>query len=154
MKTKPEEIEELIRRQPRLTTERFWQQMKRAQALSPSVESLIDGPREDNSLGKNPPAGLTSRNEVSSGGYWGASDYGAACLAAVCRDWSGGDSGAVSPCGEDAGQDGELGIRVFQRSADSYPVRKRVSWSSLCKGALARRPRLSARRFSRCAVRA
>ena len=69
MKTKPEEIEELIRRQPRLTTERFWQQMKRAQALSPSVESLIDGPRKDNSLGKSPPAGLTIRNEVSSGGY-------------------------------------------------------------------------------------
>jgi hypothetical protein len=57
MKTKPEEIEELIRRQPRLTTERFWQQMKKAQALSPSIESLIGSPREDKSLEKIPPAG-------------------------------------------------------------------------------------------------
>jgi len=69
MRTNPKEIEELIRRQPRLTTERFWQQMKKAQALSPSVESLIGSPREDKSLGKIPPAGLTNKNELSPGGY-------------------------------------------------------------------------------------
>jgi len=40
MRTKPEEIEELIRRQPRLTSERFWQQLEKARTLSPSVESL------------------------------------------------------------------------------------------------------------------
>jgi len=44
MRTKPEEIEELIRRQPRLTSERFWQQLEKAKALSPSVERLTNGP--------------------------------------------------------------------------------------------------------------
>jgi hypothetical protein len=46
MKTKPEEIAELIRRQPRLTSERFWQQLEKARALSPSVESLTTTSQE------------------------------------------------------------------------------------------------------------
>jgi hypothetical protein len=56
MRTKPEEIEELIRRQPRLTSERFWQQLERARALSPSVESLKTVPLEEEApLKKIPP---------------------------------------------------------------------------------------------------
>lgn len=53
MKTKPKEIEELIRRQPRLTSERFWQQVEKARVLSPSVERLTNGPSS--------PAGSSSR---------------------------------------------------------------------------------------------
>jgi hypothetical protein len=64
MRTNPKEIEELIRRQPRLTTERFWQQMRKAQVLSPSWESLIASPRGEKSLGRIPAAGLTNRNDV------------------------------------------------------------------------------------------
>ena len=46
MRTKPEEIEELIRRQPRLTAERFWQQLEKARTLSPSVETLTTASHE------------------------------------------------------------------------------------------------------------
>ncbi len=55
MRTKPEEIEELIRRQPRLTSERFWQQLERAKTLSPSVESLTTVPLEEEGPLKGPP---------------------------------------------------------------------------------------------------
>jgi hypothetical protein len=56
MRTKPKEIEELIRRQPRLTSERFWQQLERAKTLSPSVESLKTVPLEEEApLKKIPP---------------------------------------------------------------------------------------------------
>ena len=56
MRTKPEAIEELIRRQPRLTSERFWQQLERAKTLSPSVESLKTVPLEEEApLKKIPP---------------------------------------------------------------------------------------------------
>lgn len=46
MRTKTEEIEELIRRQPPLTAERFWQQLEKARTLSPSVESLTTTSQE------------------------------------------------------------------------------------------------------------
>jgi hypothetical protein len=55
MRTKPEEIEELIRRQPCLTSERFWQQLERANALSPSVESLTTVPLEQEAPLRRPP---------------------------------------------------------------------------------------------------
>ena len=55
MRTKPEEIEELIRLQPRLTSERFWQQLEKARALSPSVESLTTVPLEEETPLKSPP---------------------------------------------------------------------------------------------------
>jgi hypothetical protein len=55
MRTKPEEIEELIRRQPRLTSERFWQQLERAKTLSPSVESLKTVPLEEEAPLRRPP---------------------------------------------------------------------------------------------------
>lgn len=69
MRTNPKEIEELIRRQPRLTSERFWQQLEKGRALSPSVESFIVSPQEDKSPGRIPCAGLTSSDELYSGGY-------------------------------------------------------------------------------------
>ena len=49
---KPEEFDEarameLIRKQPPMNSERFWQQVEKAKALSPNVEPSSNGPSED-----------------------------------------------------------------------------------------------------------
>lgn len=55
MRTKSEEIEELIRRQPRLTSERFWQQLEKARTLSPSAESLTTTSHEPATFSQKTP---------------------------------------------------------------------------------------------------
>ena len=42
----PQGILELIRKQPRMTSERFWMQVKKAQEFSPNEEPCSNGQKE------------------------------------------------------------------------------------------------------------
>ncbi len=46
MKADPKTLEELIRKQPPPSSERFWQQVEKAKASSPNREPLSSGPLE------------------------------------------------------------------------------------------------------------
>ena len=45
MTTDRKALLELIRKQPPMSSERFWQQVEKAKALSPNVERLPVGPK-------------------------------------------------------------------------------------------------------------